>query len=130
MDALTPTRLSFSGQVSPIHTLSLHDHSVSNHLGTHRLRLYATPTESISALRRTEASPLLRRLAESTGRIEFLAYGLVIRLTLLSTPPHGDAVGLGYRSENDYLAWTFTLLTVCAFGRTGRAAPSAPLAAA
>ena len=45
---------------------------------------------------RVWASPLGRRLARSSGRIEFLSCGPVVRLPLLSTPPYGDAVTVGY----------------------------------
>jgi len=37
---------------------------------------------------------------------------------LLPTPPHGDAVAVGYRPERAYLKRTSTSLTKCAFRRT------------
>ena len=39
-----------------------------------------------------------------------LSYGWTVRLLLLPTPPHGDAVAFGYRPENVYLEGTFTPL--------------------
>jgi hypothetical protein len=50
------------------------------------------PSASITA----QASPLTRRLASYTGRIEFLSYGPVVRLPLLPTPSLDDAVTVGY----------------------------------
>ena len=44
-----------------------------------------------------EASPSDGRLATTDGRIEFVAYGLVVRLPVLPTSPRGDAVPVGYR---------------------------------
>ncbi|HYA43525.1 MAG TPA: hypothetical protein VEF34_19650, partial [Syntrophobacteraceae bacterium] len=35
----------------------------------------------------------------SCGRIAFVIYGLHVRLGLLSTPPHGDAVTFDYRER-------------------------------
>jgi len=47
-----------------------------------------------------EASPLHHRLASQRGRIEFaFATDGSVRLPLLPTPPHGDAVTVGYRPE-------------------------------
>ena len=51
------------------------------------------------------ASPFVRRLACSSSRIEFVSYGLLFHLQLLSTPHYCDAVTFGYRPGN--------------FGRTG-----------
>jgi len=50
-------------------------------------------------LAQVRASPLDRRLARRYGRIEFVICGWLVRLLLLSTPPHGDAVTFGYRPE-------------------------------
>ena len=46
------------------------------------------------------------------------SYGLVIHLLLLPTPPHGDAVTIGYRPESACLTGTFTPLTKPTLGRT------------
>ena len=35
-----------------------------------------------------------------SGRIEFVSYGLIVRLQLLPTPPRGDAVTYDYRQES------------------------------
>ena len=46
-----------------------------------------------------ETSPFDRRLASQRGRIEFaFATDDSVRLPLLSTPPHGDAVTVGYQA--------------------------------
>jgi hypothetical protein len=48
---------------------------------------------------RVEASPLGCRLASQRGRIEFAsATDDSVRLPLLSTPPRGDAVTVGYQA--------------------------------
>jgi hypothetical protein len=48
---------------------------------------------------RVEASPLGCRLASQRGRIEFaFATDDSVRLPLLSTPPHGDAVTVSYQA--------------------------------
>ena len=46
------------------------------------------------------------------------SYGLVTHQRLLSTPPHGDAVTVGYRQENVCLDRSRTCQTVCARTRT------------
>ncbi len=43
-----------------------------------------------------QASPYPGRLAVQLRRIGFVSYGLLLRLLLLPTPPHGDAVTLDY----------------------------------
>ena len=53
------------------------------------------------------------RLAESSSS----SYGLVVRLLLLPTPPHDDAVTGGYGPESVCPKGTFTPLTVAPFGR-------------
>ncbi len=45
------------------------------------------------------ASPVPSRLATTTGRIEFLAYGLLVHFRLLPTSPCGDAVTFGYQVQ-------------------------------
>ena len=54
-----------------------------------------------------------------------LYYGLVVHLLLLSTPPCGDAVTVGYRPESVCLKWTLTTLFEYPRGRTGRRTPFA-----
>ena len=48
------------------------------------------------------ASPLDCRFATTTSRIEFDNYGLVIHPPLLPTPPHGDAVTVGYEVQTNF----------------------------
>jgi hypothetical protein len=50
----------------------------------------------------TWASPFTRRLATATGRIEFVTYGPVVHLRMLSTPPRGDAVTFGYNAQTKH----------------------------
>jgi hypothetical protein len=47
------------------------------------------------------------------------SYGLIVHLLLLSTPPHDDAVTVGYRPEKVYLERTCTSLIKYAHRRTG-----------
>jgi hypothetical protein len=79
---------------------------------------------------RVEASPLGCRLASQRGRIEFaFATDDSVRLPLLSTPPHGDAVtvsyqaGVGLPEEDLHLPELNTLARAhppaCAGSRTG-----------
>jgi hypothetical protein len=68
--------------------------------------------------------PLARRghKAESSSS----SCGLVSHLRLLPTPPHGDAVTLGFRPESVCLERTCTSLNECACGRTDRRRPRRP----
>ena len=62
--------------------------------------LSPNPSASWDSRSRVEASPLVGRLASQHGRIEFaFATDDSVRLPLLSTPPHGDAVTVSYRPE-------------------------------
>lgn len=121
MDALTPARLAlrtlirgnehqpfFSGQVSLVHSTHTSMHSVSNHLtrptiafmlpaqrdGLPGLALMGSPGQSRSGLRHFLGDSSLRPAESSSS-----SYGLHVRLGLLSTPPHGDAVTFGYRER-------------------------------
>ena len=64
------------------------------------------------------------QLSKAPGRIVFVACGPSVPLPLLSTPPRGDAVTGGYKSERFNLRRTYTSLHECAHRRTshGRAA--------
>jgi len=46
------------------------------------------------------------------------SYRLLVRLQLLSTPPHGDAVSFSYAWRDHHAAGTLTLLTKRPHGRT------------
>jgi len=120
MDALTPARLAlrthargsehqpFTGQVSPVHVTRTSMHSITKHLTrpviastllAQRDRLpeaalMGSPGCSRSGLR-LESGGSSQRTAESCS----LSYGLHVRLRLLSTPPHGDAVTFDYRER-------------------------------
>jgi hypothetical protein len=59
---------------------------------------YLVQEQNISL--RIMASPLASRLACSLSRIEFVSYGLLFHLQLLSTPHYCDAVTFGYRPGN------------------------------
>ena len=112
MDALTPDRRalrtlirgnelpSCSGQVSLVHIARPSMHPVTKHL-TRPAIASALPTQRDrlpdllrpgSGLRLESAGSSLRT-AESCSS----SYGLHVRLRLLPTPPHGDAVTFGYR---------------------------------
>jgi hypothetical protein len=52
-------------------------------------------SQSSQRRRLFQASPGGRRLATDTRRIGFVSYGLAVRLQLLPTPPHNDAVAFG-----------------------------------
>ena len=52
-----------------------------------------------------------------------MRYGLAVRLPMLSTPPRGDAVSVGYRPENVYLKRTFTSQSKPTCKRTNALAP-------
>ena len=67
-------------------------------------------------------TPQARRIhkAESSSS----GCGLVSRLRLLPTPPHGDAVTFGFRPESVCLKRTCTSLNECAHGRTERRRPA------
>src|SRR5439155_13692631 len=71
-----------------------------------------------------QISPSSSRLIEMVGRIEFVAYGLMTHLWLLSTPPRSDAVTIGYRPENVCLKRICTSLTRHTCRRTRRASRS------
>ena len=105
-----------AGQVSPLHA--------------HELPTIPSPTTKCSPGSRTlpfaprivpsgRASPLNRRLADTSGRIEFV----ILRTWSFSSrcfPPRlaGDAVTFGYTLESEYVMRTFTSLFMCAHGRT------------
>jgi hypothetical protein len=84
-----------------------------------RRRFYTLPLSSSSI-------PICSGLGFTTGsqarqtwsaESSSLTYGWTVRLLLLPTPPHDDAVAVGYRPENVYLEGTFTPLfstTQCA----------------
>jgi len=118
---LTPARLAlrthtrgnehqpFTGQVSLVHTTQPSTHSVSNHL-TRTIIAFPLPAQrdgpsgfrtdgsaladSGSGLRLYLGSSSLRPAESSSS-----SYGLHVRLRLLPTPPHGDAVSFGYRER-------------------------------
>ena len=104
-------------------------HSVSNHPMSSNRPFNTQPLRAIGfpSLRRLLTSPLASRLVTTSGRIEFVSYGLKNLLQLLPTPPHGDAVTFGYRPECVCLKRTFTSLNMCAPRRTGCALLSADL---
>src|ERR1019366_6378766 len=77
-------------------------HSVSNHRRDDRgspgcQRIYARPDRLRHSL---EGSPGHTDRIEftATTRLGSLCYGLVVLVPLLSTPPHGDAVTVRYRT--------------------------------
>jgi hypothetical protein len=138
-DALTPARRLF-GPFSHEHRLSLTGlpdyrgrtagHSVSNH----RRNVRGSP-----GCQRIDARPDRLRLSLAgspahTDRIEFtadspeaaLGYGLVVLVPLLSTPPHGDAVTVRYRTALAAQEQTFTALSPRLLRRTSAGNLPAP----
>jgi len=91
----------FSGQVSLLHASRPSMHSVTKHL-THPVIASPLPAQrdrlpglfSRSGLHPESAGSSLRT-AESCSS----SYGLHVRLQLLPTPPHGDAVTFGYQER-------------------------------
>jgi len=70
-------------------------------------------------------SPTARGLTTLPGRIEFTyVTDWSSHLQLLSTPPHGDAVTLGFRNEARSVRGFSPLLIVCAFRRTSEVGPT------
>jgi hypothetical protein len=61
--------------------------------------LRSRPTHSAGLRWRTEASPSDRWLATTKDRIEFVSYGPIVHLLVLSTPSREDAVPLGYGGQ-------------------------------
>ncbi len=57
-----------------------------------------------------------------------LSYRLLVRLQLLSNPPHGDAVSFSHAWRDHHTAGTLTLLTKRPHGRTRDAHYCAPAA--
>jgi hypothetical protein len=109
MGALTPVRPAYhrpiAGQVSLVHMVRPSLHSVTNHL-THSVIALFMPSQrdGLPGVRtlsppRSELRTLLagspRRPAESCSS----SYGLQVRLRLLSTLPHGNAVTFNYRER-------------------------------
>ena len=123
MDALTPRRLT-SAPGSPCFTHACFPPFRLHTPDAPRRRFLTQPFSAagfpLFFPLRVWASPLIRRLASAPGRIEFVSYGPAVRLTLLSTPPRGDAVALGFRPECVCLKRTFTVLQACACRRTDR----------
>src|SRR5512138_2253671 len=93
-------------RVSLLHVVEPSDRSVSNHpplsseLGLLMLRGvprgHASRATPLAGPPASWASPFTRRLATTTGRIEFVSYGPVLRLRLLPTSSCDDAVTVGY----------------------------------
>ena len=73
--------------------------SVSSYLIAHMIALALFLSVMRFLLSQVCASPFPRRLAGRPGRIEFVVYGLLFRLQLLSTPPCDDAVTFDYRPD-------------------------------
>jgi len=90
------SRLVSTPRGSPCFTSpNLHERPVSNH-----------PMDPVPVIRlrstvdSRQASPSTSRLANPSGRIEFLAYGPFARLRLLSTPPLSDAVSFDFDEDS------------------------------
>ena len=105
-------------QVSPIHRVGLPSiPSPTIRCGLPPL-FHATPQLDSFPLSRSRLHHWYAGSPLSPDRIEFVSYGLVLRLLLLPTPPLGDAVALGFGPESVCPERTFTSLTNAPFGRT------------
>lgn len=102
-------------------------HPVSTHLAAPAVALAHNPSarRASDACASVWASPFASRLASRPGRIEFVSYGLLVHLPLLSTSPRGDAVTFSYRPECACLERTHTSPTKRLHKRTSRHTPSA-----
>ena len=99
-------------------------HSVSNHLTASHRRFRTQPFSAMGspALRGSGLRPTLAGSPIGPAESSLSAYGLLLHLPLLPTPPRGDAVTVSYRPEWACLKGTCTLPTRHPHGRT-----SAPL---
>jgi len=98
-------RVSSHRGISPIHNTQTSDRSVSNHprghLGRFLITLFpSAPGLSLRTVSRLRPPGLGLHLSLAgsptlEGRIEFLSYGPVVHLQLLSTPHRCDAVSFG-----------------------------------
>src|SRR5262249_51557775 len=105
-------------QVSPIHRVGLPPiPSPTIRCGLPSL-FHATPQLDRFPLPRSRLRHWYAGFPLPPDRIEFVSYGLDVRLQLLPTPPHGDAVALGFGPESVCPERTFTSLTIAPFGRT------------
>jgi len=94
-----------TAQVSLLSVIETSDHSVSNHPLSSRLvsgvflsQAYRTTScgHPLGAVRHWGfAFPQQARHDSWPNRVHWY-YGLIVHLRLLSTPPHGDAVTIGY----------------------------------
>lgn len=103
-------------QVSLLNVMARYKHSVSNHLTAAPCRRFNTQPLSatgFSGLHHGQASS-----PDGYGRIEFVSYGLLVHVQLLSTPPHGGAVTFHYGPECACPERTFTSLNHHAHRRT------------
>jgi hypothetical protein len=124
-------------QVSLRYRVAPSDHSVSNHPLPSRCAVWRFLTIGLTGGLASSASRALagrasfglrlwlagspRQQAESSLRRLTgvnLCYGLVVRLRLLPTPPHGDAVTVGYRGARRTPARTCTSLIQRTYRRT------------
>ena len=126
MKALTPGQVSLLDQVSLLHVSCRFNHSVTNHLESPRRRLSrCLSAQRASCSPQVWASPLVRGLAATPGRIVFVSYRLVDHLLLLSTAIAGPQLH-SVTGWSVYLKRTFTSLTEHARKRTDRRAPARP----
>ena len=95
-------------QVSLVHIAQPSSHSVTKHLTrpviafslpAQRDRLPGALDNGVSHVSRSGLRPLSAGSSQRAAESCSLSYGLRVRLRLLSTPPHGDAVTIGYRER-------------------------------
>jgi hypothetical protein len=107
----------FHEQVSPIHACGLPDHSVSNHPAHPVVAFPRYPSaRQVPAVRGPGFAFGMQAHQPRQTESSSSSYGLVFRLLLLPTPPHGDAVAFGYGPESVCPEGTFTSLTIALSG--------------
>src|SRR5271166_2419771 len=119
MRAVTPADLAHSRQVSPLTPPRLPSIPSPTTWRTPDVAFSVTSAHPLRAP--IMALQLRRSLAGSPAHpaeTGSSSYRLLVRLQLLSTPPHGDAVSFSYAWRDHHAAGTLTLLTKRPHGRT------------
>ena len=120
-----------SMQISSLTVSGLRDRSVTNHPTASRHRFDTLPFQRVGLPVTVDRSGLRHSLTDSPhclaescspGHVsQYPCYGPVFHLQQLPTPPHGDAVALGYGPENACPERTYTSLTKHTHERTSAA---------
>src|SRR5206468_84208 len=118
MRVVTPAGLAHDRQVSPLTPLAFRTSKTPTTWRTPNIAFSVTSAHPV----RNPAVPQLRRsLAGSPAHpaeTGSSSYRLFVRLQLLPTPPHDDAVSFSFMRRDHHMAGTLTLLTKRPHGRT------------